>query len=107
MRLLCLLPVLALAGCDSFFTVCGHVTRCPDGKPLVGVRVRTELVRGVSSLEVDTSFSDPDGRYCTTLNEPESASARLSFDKPGYAVVAREFSQAPEGDQDVCLDLAP
>jgi len=90
------LIVVLLAGCmDGFFTINGHVTRCADDQPLVGVKVQLILETGVSADETSVAYSDPDGTFSVSLNEPESASARLVLDKPGYITQDQAYSQAP------------
>ena len=87
--------VVLMAGCmDGFFTISGRVTRCADDQPLVGVKVQLILEDGVSADETSVAYSDPDGTFSVALNEPESASARLVLEKPGYTTREQDYSQA-------------
>ena len=100
---LLLLVTPLLGGCDSFFTVQGHVTACGSGAPIVGVSVRTTQRGGGETQE---AFTDSSGRYLAFLNEPPTAEATLVYEKPTFMSVERTFEGAPEGDEDVCLQPA-
>ena len=79
-----LLLVLSAAwiGCDPLYTLCGHVTRCSDDKPLVGVHI---LVRA-SGEHYAEGYTEPDGTWCSTfMGAGPPSPLEVQYDKPGYA----------------------
>ncbi len=98
---------LGLPACDSFMTVEGRVTDCSTGAPLVGARARLDLRDGISDSEENTAYSAPDGTFDVALNEPPDVGSVLTLDKPRFKPLTREFSQAPEGRQNFCLEPLP
>jgi hypothetical protein len=92
-----------VVGCDSFMTVNGRVTRCSDGTPIVGVKATLTLQSGVSSSEEAVAYTSPNGDFTVTLNEPQSASARLALEKPGYTTLTQNFADAPDDQLVFCL----
>ena len=102
------LVVGLFVGCNgAVFEVNGVVTRCDDATPIVGARVRLALVSGVSGNEEGTSYTSPLGRYTASLNEPPSATARITISKPGYSPVDDTLDGAPNGDRNYCLSAGP
>ena len=61
---------LAMAGCDTFYTVHGTVTDCSDGSPIAGADVQLEMhVDG--QVKHDETKSEADGSFIAVLNEPK------------------------------------
>src|SRR5690606_30095828 len=78
-------------------SICGVVTRCDTGEPIVGVKVvLTPDCR--SSAEV--AYSGQEGRYCSN----KCGDAEVSFEKPGYVTEQPVMSHSTT-TLDVCLEV--
>lgn len=98
----------ALLACDTYFLLDGHVVRCSDQDPLVGVRATLTLTGGgVSDDEESQFYTNPNGDFFGSLNEPPNVAATLRLEKPGYRVLTRAYDEAPDGVQQFCLEEDP
>jgi hypothetical protein len=88
----------ALAGCDSFYGVRGHVANCADHAALGGALVHME-----EGIKRGDAVSAADGSYGVWANDPDGDNAaRLTIAKPGFRTVQRDVPN-PHVAQDVCL----
>ena len=88
----------ALAACDSFYGVRGHVARCADHAALGGALVHLE-----AGIKRGDAVSAADGSYGVWLNEPDGDGAsQLTVAKTGFRTVQRDVAN-PHAPQDVCL----
>lgn len=94
--------LVATGACDPWSTsLCGTVTRCTDGHPLVGVKVTPQNDNG-SPVDADPTFSSNSGAYCQSIYRDTLS---VSLDKSEYRTLTVRLVK--DKANDVCLEPVP
>jgi len=101
-KLVCLVMLMFVCGCDHFFCVDALVVDGVTGIPVAGAKGTLVLDRGVEELDVVAASAD-DGQITMCMNEPADAWATLTIEKQGYCVWSAQFRGAPRNQVSIQL----
>ncbi len=87
---------LTVAGCDKFFYIEAIVTDANTYAPIPNAKATLVLDRGYEEPDV-TQVTDANGVIFIMINEPCTAWATLTVEKPGYQSWSTQFRGSPEG----------
>jgi hypothetical protein len=94
LKAIAMVMLIAGAGCDKFFSVEAVVTDAATSQPVSDAHATLVLDKGVDEpTSVKTSAAD--GTLKMLMNEPASAWATLTVEKPGYHPWSAQFKGRP------------